>query len=253
MGVWGDSLYENDTALDVKDMIDECLSRFSDTEDAKSEILRNLDASGYDEEDAPVAWLTAASLLIKNYPAEKEYKAFLSGNGAIDVDAIRSSIGNTDCVRLKKRRYPVTSWRRGDVYVYDIREPYREDSAFRDYTMGLICVDFYAYKGVHPIVYIFRTKHKKEEIAKNADVIRNAAFWRIANMKERGYQYRVILFTESAEELPQNRLCYCFHTEQLPYIKDEFIIYDKPSTPMSFWANLEDRILRTKAIQASEC
>ncbi|MBQ3669192.1 MAG: hypothetical protein II920_08205, partial [Clostridia bacterium] len=203
----------------------------------------------YDEDDTPIAWLAAASILLKRYPVEREYESLLSGAAIVNIEAIRSAIQKSGYARIYKKRHYITNWRRGDVYAYDVRESYLDDAAFSGYTVGFLCADFYAFDGLVPITYIFRTTFTKEELAQNVELIKNALFWRVGNLRELGYQYKVILQTESEEDIPKDRLFYCGNISILPNLKDERILYDKASNVRFNWTDMEKLILKTKVLQ----
>ena len=57
MGVWGRKLYENDTAQDVKDIIDAKLEGASDYASVREDILDMLKSEYDDPEDQCLAWL----------------------------------------------------------------------------------------------------------------------------------------------------------------------------------------------------
>ena len=79
MGSWGRRLYENDTALEVRDMIDGIFDKYTG-DDAIEVLLSRITAEYTDEEDRSVALLVAADRVLKR--------------GTIDIAALYNDISN---------------------------------------------------------------------------------------------------------------------------------------------------------------
>lgn len=250
MGAWGNDLYENDVALDVKDMIERVQEDNPDDTIFKSTIVSEIE-DNYDEEDQVVAWLVIADKFLARFPTRETYEQALGGYRQVDVQEIKRrflSEGKAKKKRRPRKRF-VSSWKIGDVYLYDMPEEYRNDAAFIGWTVGFYCIDFYEYAGKHPIVYFFRSRASAEELSEHPELALDGTFWRVFNWGKLGFAYRLVLFTDTAPDFPEERLHFCGSIDEAPHIPDEFVIFDKPSTPLFFWANLEQELLITRAKQ----
>ena len=64
MGTWGRKLYDNDVALDVRDMIESVFDSYSG-DAAIERIITALSEDYKDEDDISIAWLAAADRVLK--------------------------------------------------------------------------------------------------------------------------------------------------------------------------------------------
>ncbi|MBQ8955311.1 MAG: DUF4259 domain-containing protein, partial [Clostridia bacterium] len=251
MGAWGNNIYDNDIALDVKEMIDRVLNEISDDYEARKVIVDTIKEDYADEDDGSIAWLVAAEQLIAGFNARKIYTMLLNDERIIDADKIEKEILEEKLPTKKMRKKPnfVTSWKPGDIYVYDVSDNWRNDPAFQGMTFGFYCIDIYEFDGVFPIAYAFRTKYNSDELYEKPELALSGSFWRVANFKEKGFMYRMILYHRKRTEIPENRLHYCGNISQKPDIKDEYIAYDKIGSPIFYWSDVEERILYTRTLQ----
>ena len=120
-----------------------------------------------------------------------------------------------------------------------------DNPELKGYTIGFLCVDFYRYAGVHPLVYTFRSKSSMEEIRANPDIVLNGEFWRGANWNDYLFVYRTILWAEKADEVPLNKLHACGSVTAFPTIPDEVVMSDILYYRRIYFSMIEGDLLRT--------
>ncbi len=251
MGVWGNDIYENDIALDVKAMIFQILNEISDDYEARKVIINTIKEDYTDEDDSSIAWLVAADQLISDFDARKIYTMILKDKIVIDTVTIEKEILEKKLPPKKRRKKVnfVTSWKPGDIYIYDVSDNLYNDPIFHGMTFGFYCIDIYEFDGMFPIVYMFRTKRNPDELYEKPELALSGSYWRVANFKEKGFMYRMILYNRKREEIPDGRLHYCGNVNIKPDIKDEYNACDKSGTPIFYWIDVEERILYTRILQ----
>lgn len=253
MSSWGRRLYENDTALDVRDMIDDIFDKYTG-DDAIEVLLSRIAAEYTDEDDRIVALLVAADRVLKR--------------GTIDIAALYNDIANDGAVlsqetidalmelmrskehrkkRRAKQQQPDTTWREGDVFIYNVQPDYAQLPEFSDHVIGFICIGHYKYRVRHPIAYAFCIEKTAYEAAPGVeDIIRGARFWRVCNWGELGYAYRVMLWADKGIAVSEDRFQHIGNTNVRPFIADEFKINDPASLPSFLWNEIEAGLLRTR-------
>ena len=251
MGSWGRKLYENDTALDVVDEIDSILADETDFDSARSRILSMLKSSYSDVDDQSIAWLTAAYRLVSRSGKliSELYKNMQESSGALPEETLqmleKMIVEHGRKPRRKPSKKPESTWKIGEIYCYDVESAYADAPELKGYTIGFLCIDFYKYAGVHPIVYIFRSKSSMDEIRANPSVILGSEFWRNWKWGDNLFQYRAMLWANKADDVPLDRLHACGSINTLPEIADEFIICDIVSFPRISFDRIEEGLLRT--------
>lgn len=250
MGYWGTGLYDNDIALDTKDIIHDILENALSDLEVKQRVIKCINDLQLDEDERCIAWLVAADCLLSNFEAQKMYKNALNYEEKIDQKTIEEEIkkGKGYLLRRKNIKSYVTKWNYGDVYLLNISSDFENNIVFREYTWGLYCVDmYYEYDGsIFPIAYVFRSKNSPTELSCTPDLVLKSTFWRIANFKEKGYTYRIILISR---KIKRNRIQYCCHLNKTPLLNDEFIVLDKASNSRFYWPNFEEHLLKTYSLQ----
>ncbi len=251
VGSWGSRLCENDTALDVIDDIESIFSEETDNKAACSRVIEKLKNSYSDADDQSIAWLTAAYKLIpKSGELVSElYKGIRKSSGILSDETIRMLEEKIiECgrrPRQKRTKRPESTWKVGEIYCYDIDPAYADNPELKGYTIGFLCVDFYRYAGVHPLVYTFRSKSSMEEIRANPDIVLNGEFWRGANWNDYLFVYRTILWAEKADEVPLNKLHACGSVTAFPTIPDEVVMSDILYYRRIYFSMIEGDLLRT--------
>ena len=136
MGAWGDKLYENDTALDVKDQFEEQISLGKNAEDITQQLISDFDC----EMDAPLSqlvfWLALADTqwnwgrlqpdvkdralcCIKEYETENPAISAVQRN---ELDRLQSKLLSPQPHSKKpvKKRIYRCKWKKGDVFAYKL-------------------------------------------------------------------------------------------------------------------------------------
>lgn len=254
MGNWGKTLFENDTALDVLEEIDAIFSEETDNQIACSRILSVLKSSYSDTDDQSIAYLAAAHQLVPRSGklVSELYKNLQKSSGILPDETIQmleeqiSERGRKP--RQKRAKKPESTWKVGDIYCYDIASTYADVPELKGYTVGFLCIDFYKYAGVHPVVYVFRTKSSMEEIRANPNSVISSDFWRTCKWDNHLFEYRAMLWADKADEVPVDRFHACGCVNALPEISDEFIVNDISSLPCIHFGLIEVDLLRTKIL-----
>lgn len=254
MGSWGKAFYENDTALDVVDEINSIFADERDNRAACKRILSMLKSKYTDADDQSIAWLAAADQLIPRSGAlvSALYKSIQESSAALPDETIRmleEKIGaGGRKPRQKRAKKPESTWKTGEIYCCNIEPAYASVPALKDYTIGFLCIDFYRYAGVHPIVYVFRSNSSMEEIRANPSIVLSSDFWRTCKWDDGLFEYRAVLWADKADEVPAHRLHACGRINVLPEISDEFIVQDIVSYPHINFSLIEDGLLRTRVL-----
>ena len=63
MGAWGTNIYENDTALDIRDMVSESLIECRSVKSAISQVIAFIEEELDPEDGVPLAWIALAGCL----------------------------------------------------------------------------------------------------------------------------------------------------------------------------------------------
>ena len=255
MGSWGRRLYENDTALEVRDMIDGIFDKYTG-DDAIEVLLSRITAEYTDEEDRSVALLVAADRVLKRGTIDIAalYNDISNGGASLSQETTDTLIGLMRSREHRKKRRTKqqqldTTWCEGDVFIYTVQPDYAQLPEFCDHVVGFICIGHYKYRVRHPIAYAFRIEKTAYEAAPGVeDIIRSARFWRVCNFGELGYAYRVMLWADKGIAVPEDRFQHIGNTNVRPFIADEFIINDAASLPSFLWNEIEDGLLRTRSL-----
>lgn len=255
MGTWGRRLYQNDVALDVKSRINDILD-LGVNPAVIEQIIAMLNVEYDDDDDRSIAWIVAADCILKRgiIDGPALYRKVIVDQNELSKDEIEAIIQMMRTPNLQKKPRRIhnnyrTDWNIGDLYIYDIRPEYRDESVFSGWNIGFLCVDFYAYRGKHPIVYAFRTKYSQQEIRVNPDIaVMDGDFWKVGNWGIKGYAYQATLWTEKESETIKMRFHYCGKTNARPRIDDEFVVQDAASLPSFHRDAIESGLLRTKRL-----
>jgi Domain of unknown function (DUF4259) len=74
MGTWGAGIFDDDTAMDVRDSFEGALEQGLSASDAAARIREEYADDIGDEDDGPVVWLALASLQVKHGALQPEVK-----------------------------------------------------------------------------------------------------------------------------------------------------------------------------------
>lgn len=254
MGNWGKKIYENDTALDVIDEIDLIFSEEDDSSKTLNCILSILKSKYSDTDDQSIAWLAAVYHLVPRSGklVSDLYESIQKTSGTLPEETLQTLEEKIlKCGRKPKRKQansPKNAWKISEIYCYDIESTYADVPEFKGYTLGFLCIDHYKYAGVHPVVYVFRTKSSMEEIRANPDSVLNSEFWRTCKWDNNLFEYRAILWADKADKIPVNRLHACGRINVLPVLTDEFIVRDISCFPTIHFGLIENDLLRTRVL-----
>lgn len=254
MGTWGNKLYENDTALDVRAAIESIAEKQSQTASIVSETVALLERDYSDEDDMGVAWLAAADRLMRrgSLPIAEMYRKLRCGKET--GESIRSYVKQKmcgDCLKKKvsRRVASETDMQKGGVYVYTVSPENAADPAFAGWTVGFICVEVCELdRHKCPMLYIFRTKRKLEELCADPKLALDGKFWRMGRWDDFRYVYRQVIYSNRRNKEPWERLVKAGQIDELPKIDDEFVPWQNQPVSGCFWVSLEERILYVRVL-----
>ena len=207
-----------------------------------------------DVDEQSVAWLVAVYQLVpqaRKFVSEL-YKCMQESSAPLPAETIQileeEIVKHGRKPKRKKKKLPESKWKIGEIYCFDMASAYTDIPEFENYTFGFLCIDLYKYAGVHPVVYVFRTKSSMEEIQANPGRVLTTEFWRTCKWDNNRFEYRAILWTDQADKVPINRFHACGHISVFPEISDEFIAGEICYYPTIHFETIECDLLRTKAL-----
>lgn len=263
MGFWGEGLYENDIALDIRDRLEDGFEN-ADIEELVQEVAAEIQQE-LDEDEAPVAWLAFADTLFdrgiltdKIRSQAVQAAAFLQDDMLPPKHVVQEIIEKINRPQRKRRKKVVepkgdSPWKPGDIFIYDFTPENASSPYVSEWNIGFWKIRDTrigrSLKG--SIVYFFRTKHSAEELTADPSLVRNAQFWPIASAWGKSFAYRGILAIEKNGIFPVERIHYCgnhLKYEPLPY---EWRGNDPENTEppvlfsIFFWGTIEEKLLNT--------
>lgn len=248
MGTWGAKLYENDTALDIKD-------RFEDLRNGKTvgqitnELLSEYACEFDDIHCAPVFWFALADTqwnLGRLLPEVKEQAlAWLDKGGDLEVwkeeNPRLASIRETVLKDLQQKlnspqppekkisqhRLYKCNWKTGDVFAYQFKSKHAEDNGFYQKYIYFVKVDETVWYPGHivPVVYFYKkVDDALSDVASlsNIDFIpqfyKPIAYEKNPNMKK---QYLLTLLNTSSRVIPKNQLTFLGNIGDIKRVDNE--------------------------------
>ena len=179
MGAWGNKLYENDTALDVKDQFEEQISLGKNAEDITQQLISDFDC----EMDAPLSqlvfWLALADTqwnwgrlqpdvkdralcCIKEYETENPAISAVQRN---ELDRLQSKLLSPQPHSKKpvKKRIYRCKWKKGDVFAYKLESNLAKEVGLWGQFFLIQKVSERSWYPGHiiPIAYVKITKEKR--------------------------------------------------------------------------------------------
>lgn len=263
MGKWGNKLYEDDIALDVKELYIDQLKRGKTNEEATEIIISENQDIILDYDDGPVFWYALADIqwsygrllpLVKEKAInllKSERDLSRLGNTIKDIEERKKILFELEqrlksemppLKRVYKYRFFKCDWEIGDAYAYKLESDLSKEKNFYGRYIIIRKVDEYVFYPGHiiPIVYVQMTE-KKEMPLSEYDII-NSDF--VQNRKGRlGKMYQLKLVATTKRAIPYNKLKYLGNFKNLEINLEEYIPEDKISIKNCEWKNLENLLI----------
>ena len=257
MGFWGEALYENDIALDIRDKIEAAAE-----DDGIKMIIREtiLEIEGMDECEAPIAWLALVDTLFDHglltVAVKKKALLFtesLTENTFLSKDTrqrVIEKIQGEQMKRTKPKRAKINDcpWKDGDICLFDIAEKYADEDYFSGWNVGFWKINDFMWTARRKAanVYFFRTKHSGEELKKDPALIHQAQFLPVMALGKRVVMRPALM--RDKDYFPEERIHYCGNCSDFPYFPFEWPDQKKEKQYVGlnifFWEAIEECLLR---------
>lgn len=248
MGTWGVKLYENDTALEVKERFDD-LRKGKNVRQITDALIDEYSEELNDEYDVPNFWFALADMqwnLGQLLPDVKEQACvWLDRGGDLPVwreenpklaakrekilFELQRKLNSPQPPEKKIPQYRLykCEWRIGDVFAYQFNSEYAKDNGFYRKYIYFVKVDEKVWYPGHivPVVYVYK---KVDDAMSDMDSFKNIGFipqfyepTAYKNYPEMKVQYLLTLLNTSPRVIPKNQLTYLGNTGDVKRIDGE--------------------------------
>lgn len=233
MGAWGSGIYENDTALDIRDMLEEALDEDGLNSKVISEVVAYIEGLD-DEDEAPLAWIALADMLAEvgklTVPLKERALSYIKNafvKEALSPDAIeafRNKLSSKASLVKRRVRCKSLILETGSIYLYDVLPEWKSNPFLSGWNIGFWIVDQMPDQhGDIPIAYFFRTKKSFEELKGNPCLVSKVQIWPAAPSPEpQRYHYKWMFLTTKVYKEVYSRLRYCGNCTTFPILQDEY-------------------------------
>ena len=170
MGFWGNKLYQNDTALDVRDQFETLLRNGLSIEVITNRLITDFEDAMGDLEEEPLFWLALADsqcdfgLLLPSVKGKALY--WIENQSNIDrLNELKVKIlSHKNVERKNERKTPYKcEWNVGDVYAYQLKSDLSKSIGLFGRYFLIQKVDEYTWHSGHivPIVYVKITNNSE--------------------------------------------------------------------------------------------
>jgi hypothetical protein len=248
MGAWGAKLYEDDTALDIKDRFDD-LRRGKTVEEITEQLINEYVCVMDDISCAPIFWFALADTqwnLGHLLPAVKEQAiAWLDKGGDLAIwqeenpklatkrkkvlEELQQKLNSPQPPEKKISQYRLykCEWKIGDVFAYQFNSEYAKDNNFYQKYIYFVKVDERTWHPGHivPMVYFYK---KIDDVLTSIDSLdgidyihqfyKPIAYENNPNMKKK---YLLTLLNTSPKVISKNQLTFIGNIKDVKRIDDE--------------------------------
>lgn len=248
MGFWGEKLYENDTALDVKDRFED-LRKGKTVRQITNELIDEYSCELDDIDSAPVFWFALADTqwnLGRLLPEVKEQAlAWLEKGGDLSLwqeenpelavkreKVLKELLQKLNSPqppekRISQYRLYKCEWKIGDVFAYQFNSEYsKENDFYQKYVYFVKVAEKSWYPGhIVPVVYFYK---KVDDTLSDITLISNTGFMPqfykpIAYINNPGMkkQYLLTLLNTSSRVIPKSQLTFLGNMGNIQRVYDE--------------------------------
>lgn len=248
MGTWGTKLYEDDTALDIKDRFED-LRKGKTVQQITNELIDEYTCELDDECCAPVFWFALADTqwnLGRLLPEVKEQAlAWLDKGGDLAVwqeenpklavtrekvlRELQQKLNSPQPPEKKISQYRLykCEWEIGDVFAYQFNSEYAKDNDFYQKYVYFVKISEKTWYPGHivPVVYFYK---KVDNVLSDVNALNNVGFIPqfykpIAYKNNPGMkiQYALTLLNTSSRVIPKKQLIFLGNTGDIKRIDNE--------------------------------
>ena len=248
MGTWGAKLYENDTALDVKDRFDD-LRKGKTVQQITDELIKEYTCELNDIDDASAFWFALADTqwnlgrLLPEVKAQALERLGQGGDLAVwqkenpelaftrekVLKELQQKLNSPQPPEKKISRYRLyeCSWRVGDVFAYQFNSQYAKENDFYQKYACFVKVDEATWYPGHivPMVYFYKKLDSTlSDITSRCNIGFIPQFYKpIAYENNPGMkkQYLLTLLNTSSRVIPKNQLTFLGNVGNVRRVEDE--------------------------------
>ena len=236
MGAWGTTLYDNDSASDIRgDYIDKLKRGKSNNEVTQELIMENQNIMG-DVEEEPLFWFALADTqwnygrLLPNvkeralfFLAQEEELKRWQESGQEKFDAWKNTLNNLKKKllstppkekKVSKYRLYQCKWKLGDIFAYQFNSDYSKKNGFwKKYIIIRKISEDICWPGhIVPVVQVYKwigDDIPTLDTLRNIDLLEQGFFpSALKKHPELKKEYLITLLSTSANAIPQNQLTY---------------------------------------------
>ena len=234
MGAWGTNIYENDTALDIRDMVSESLIECRSVKSAISQVIAFIEGELDPEDEVPLAWIALADTLAEEgkLPEDIKEKALTFTENAFvrevlsedAIDGFKEKLSRKPVAKKRRIRSRKLNLETGSVYLYDVLPEWKDDPFFAGWNIGFRVVKQPPNRNSDiPIAHFFRTRRTIDELKNDPALVCDAQLWPIAGSPStQHYVFDCMILTPKVYKEAYDRLHYCGNCTVFPAVKYEF-------------------------------
>lgn len=268
--------YDSDLGEDVRNQYIDALRRGQDSTKATNQLIADYEPALFDEEDAPRFWFALADVqwdlgrleetvkrnALAYIKKELEYAGTQTGNAArtdgsanvLTMLQQKLSSHQPQQKKIKQYRLYHTDWKKGDVFAYCLN---CKDTDYPDFHNRYV---YFVVKGTEtwhpghtiPVVYVYWIASKE---LLSLDDLQNQAYLpqfytpiAYRNHPELEKLYSLALLCTSARIIPQKRLAFLGHIENMKMLENE------QSGPYQVaWKNFDKYMIKNYMVWTSNC